>query len=342
MGCRSVDEFSKIGKIAEGMYGVVYKAKDTKSGEIVALKKIKTQKGLEGFPLTSLREIKILLMCKHPSIVDVREVVIGNDNSFYIVMEFVEHDIKDLMSRMDRKFTLSEIKTLMHQLLSAIAFLHENWVIHRDLKTSNLLYSNSGQLKVADFGLAKCFPMRSYTPTVVTLWYRAPELLLGQEKYSPALDMWSIGCIFAELVSKEALLQGRSELEQINRMFKLLGSANDTIWPGFSQLPNAKTCKFPHQKYNNLHTKFPDLPDDALDLLNKLLTYDPAKRITARKALEHPFFTLTPLPTPSSLMPTWPAVIHEEEKRKRRRKDDDLLYENDKRVRQNLNYLFVQ
>jgi len=339
MGCRSVDNFHKLNKIEEGTYGVVYRARDKETGEIVALKKLKMDREREGFPMTSLREIKILMTFKHPHIVDVREVVVGNNlNHIFIVMEFVDHDLKTLMEEMRSPFAISEIKTLMQQLLEATAYLHDNWVIHRDLKTSNLLFNNHGMLKVADFGLAREYgsPLKPYTHNVVTLWYRAPELLLGQKKYTPAIDMWSIGCIFAELISKEPLLPGRSELDQIDRIFKLLGTANDSIWPGFSQLPNAKKVNFATQPYNNLRHKFPHISDHTFDLLNKLLTYDPEKRLSALEALKHPFFTERPPPKDPALMPTWPSV-HEGGPRKKRRPSLDEEMQREREIAESKN-----
>lgn len=174
-GCRSVDEFERLNKIDEGTYGVVYRAKDKKTGEVVALKKVKMEKEREGFPLTSLREINILLSFHHPSIVDVKEVVVGSNlDSIFMVMEYMEHDLKALMETMKQPFSQSEVKCLMLQLLEGIKYLHDNWVLHRDLKTSNLLLNNRGELKICDFGLARQYgsPLKPYTHLVVTLWYR--------------------------------------------------------------------------------------------------------------------------------------------------------------------------
>lgn len=174
-GCRSVDEFERLNKIDEGTYGVVYRAKDKKTGEIVALKKVKMEKEREGFPLTSLREINILLSFHHPSIVDVKEVVVGSNlDSIFMVMEYMEHDLKGLMEAMKQPFSQSEVKCLMLQLLEGTKYLHDNWVLHRDLKTSNLLLNNRGELKICDFGLARQYgsPLKPYTHLVVTLWYR--------------------------------------------------------------------------------------------------------------------------------------------------------------------------
>lgn len=174
-GCRSVDEFERLNKIDEGTYGVVYRARDKKTGEIVALKKVKMEKEREGFPLTALREINILLSFHHPSIVDVKEVVVGSSlDSIFMAMEYMEHDLKGLMETMKHPFSQSEVKCLMIQLLEGLRYLHSNWVLHRDLKTSNLLLNNQGELKICDFGLARQYgsPLKPYTHLVVTLWYR--------------------------------------------------------------------------------------------------------------------------------------------------------------------------
>ncbi|KAB0399480.1 hypothetical protein E2I00_015792, partial [Balaenoptera physalus] len=181
-GCRSVEEFQCLNRIEEGTYGVVYRAKDKKTDEIVALKRLKMEKEKEGFPITSLREINTILKAQHPNIVTVREIVVGsNMDKIYIVMNYVEHDLKSLMETMKQPFLPGEVKTLMIQLLRGVKHLHDNWILHRDLKTSNLLLSHAGVLKVGDFGLAREYgsPLKAYTPVVVTLWYRAPELLLG-------------------------------------------------------------------------------------------------------------------------------------------------------------------
>ncbi|XP_024634107.1 cyclin-dependent kinase G-2 isoform X1 [Medicago truncatula] len=326
-GCRSVDEFERLNKINEGTYGVVYRAKDKKTGEIVALKKVKMEKEKEGFPLTSLREINILLSFHHPFIVDVKEVVVGSSlDSIFMVMEYMEHDLKGLMEAIKQPFSQSEVKCLMLQLLEGVKYLHDNWVIHRDLKTSNLLLNNRGELKICDFGLARQYgsPLKPYTSLVVTLWYRAPELLLGTKEYSTAIDMWSLGCIMAELLSKEPLFNGRNEFDQLNKIFRILGTPNETIWPGFSKLPLVKV-NYVKQQYNLLRKKFPAtsftgspvLSDSGFDLLSKLLTYDPEKRITAEDALNHAWFREVPLPKSKEFMPTFPAQ-HDKERRMQR------------------------
>ncbi|KAF6201258.1 hypothetical protein GE061_005705, partial [Apolygus lucorum] len=313
-GCRSVEEFQCLNRIEEGTYGVVYRARDKRTNETVALKRLKMEKEKEGFPITSLREINTLLKAQHPNIVTVREIVVGsNMDKIFIVMDYVEHDLKSLMETMKSKkqaFLAGEVKCLMQQLLRAVAHLHDNWILHRDLKASNLLLSHKGILKVGDFGLAREYgsPLKSYTPIVVTLWYRAPELLLGAKEYSCPIDIWSVGCIFAELLMMEPLFTGKSEQDQLNKIFRTLGTPNETIWPGYSRLPAVQKMTFAEFPVSTLKSKFRVNPSDScFDLLNGFLTYNPATRLTADKSLSHDYFREVPLPIDPAMFPTWPA-----------------------------------
>ena len=300
--CRTVSEFEMIKKINEGTYGVVYKAKDKKTGEIVALKKVKMNMERDGFPMSALREMNILLSLNHPSIVNVKEVVVDDDDSddgTYMVMEHMQYDLKQLMEVKAQPFSMGEIKSFMRQLLEGVKYLHDNWILHRDLKTSNILLNKEGHLKICDFGMSRQYgsPLKPYTPLVVTLWYRAPELLLGAKTYSKAIDMWSVGCIMAELFSKDPLFRGKTELEQLDKIFRTLGTPDEKIWPGLSKLPGSK-ANFVKQPYSMLRMKFPAasftglpvLSESGFDLLNKLLAYDPEKRISAEAALQHEWF----------------------------------------------------
>ncbi|ONK57959.1 uncharacterized protein A4U43_C09F6180 [Asparagus officinalis] len=335
-GCRNVDEFERLNRIDEGTYGVVFRARDKKTGEVMALKKVKLEKEREGFPLTALREINILLSFHHPSIVDVKEVVMGDLNSVFMVMEYMEHDLKGLMESMKQPFSQSEVKCLMLQLLSGVNYLHDNWVLHRDLKTSNILMNNRGELKICDFGLARQYgsPLKPYTQLVVTLWYRAPELLLGEKEYSTAIDMWSLGCIMAELLAKEPLFPGKTEVDQLDKIFRTLGTPTEKIWPGFAKLPGVK-ANFVKQPYNKLREKFPPtsftgrptLSEAGFDLLNRLLTYNPEKRITAEDALNHAWFREVPLPKSKDFMPTFPAQHAQDRRLRRTMKSPDPLEE---------------
>lgn len=313
-GCRSVEEFQCLNRIEEGTYGVVYRAKDKRSDEVVALKRLKMEKEKEGFPITSLREINTLLKGQHPNIVTVREIVVGsNMDKIFIVMDYVEHDLKSLIETMKHKkqvFLPGEVKCLIQQLIRAVAHLHDNWILHRDLKTSNLLLSHKGILKVGDFGLAREYgsPLKEYTSIVVTLWYRAPELLLGCKEYSTPIDVWSVGCIFAELLAMTALFPGKSEVDQLNRIFKDLGTPNERVWPGYDQLPYVKKMTFTDYPVSQLRKKFATLTSElGLSLLQGLLTYDPKQRLTAEAALNHNYFKEQPLPIDPAMFPTWPA-----------------------------------
>ncbi|CAG9854486.1 unnamed protein product [Phyllotreta striolata] len=312
-GCRSVEEFQCLNRIEEGTYGVVYRARDKRTDDIVALKRLKMEKEKEGFPITSLREINTLLKGQHPNIVTVREIVVGsNMDKIFIVMDYVEHDLKSLMETMRHKkqhFMPGEIKCLLRQLLLAVQHLHDNWILHRDLKTSNLLLSHKGILKVGDFGLAREYgsPLKPYTSIVVTLWYRAPELLLCAKEYSTPIDLWSVGCIFAELVLMKALFPGNSEVDQLNKIFKDLGTPSESVWTGFNQLPAVKKMKFNDYPVSNLRAKFSNLSECGLGLLLKFLTYDPKKRVSAEEAMNHVYFNEPPLPIDPAMFPTWPA-----------------------------------
>jgi cell division cycle 2-like protein len=199
----------------------------------------------------------------------------------------------------------------MQQLLSGCEFMHGQWVIHRDLKTSNLLMSHNGILKIGDFGLAREYgePLKPYTPIVVTLWYRSPELLLGTKTYSTAIDMWSVGCIFAEFINLQTLFPGKGEMDQLSKIFMEIGTPNEQVWPGYSELPNVKKFAFRDTPYNQLRKKFNSYlnSEAGFQLLNHLLAPCPDRRLSARDALKDAWFSEEPKPAPPDTFPTWPA-----------------------------------
>ena len=307
-GCRSVyDSYERLERIDEGTYGIVWKAKDLSTNKVVALKQIKfdinLQKG-EGFPVAALREIGVLLALSHENIVTVQEMVVGDDfDKVFMVMEMMTGDLQKTMEQSGRSspFPQAELKSMLHQILSATEHIHEKWILHRDLKTSNILVHETGKICLCDFGLARKYqlPLRAMTQTVITLWYRPVELLFGQNVYGPEVDIWSIGCIFGELLKKEAMMQGQGEIDQIDKIFKMVGSPNEKSWPDFTSLPNTSILRWKNKGPPKIYEMFPVnsfsggqsyLDPNGFALLQGLLTLDPKKRLTANEALSHAYF----------------------------------------------------
>ncbi|KAH7127697.1 kinase-like domain-containing protein [Dactylonectria macrodidyma] len=324
---RSVENYDKLNDIEEGTYGWVARATERATGRVVALKRLKLDPAdRSGLPVTGLREIQILKDCKHRNIVAMEEVVVGDDvsrldNSLFLVLEFVEHDLRSILEDMPEPFLSSEVKQLLLQLTSGIAYLHDNWILHRDLKTSNLLLNNRGQLKIADFGMARYVgdPPPKLTQLVVTLWYRGPELLLGAKTYNGAVDMWSVGCVFGELLTREPLLQGKNEVDQLSKIFELCGVPSEDSWPGFRRLPNARSLRLPKTAVSVgsvVRARFPNLTTAGASLLADLLALDPARRPTAREMLQHEYFRQDPKPKPESMFPTFPSKAGQERRRR--------------------------
>jgi len=294
----SLDRYLKMEKVGEGTYGVVYKAKDLVTGDIVALKKIRLDAEDEGVPSTAIREISLLKELNHPNIVRLVNVLLI-ENKLYLVFEFLDKDLRKYSDIVKKNMHKMLIKSYLYQLLKGICFCHQHRVLHRDLKPQNLLIDRKGNLKIGDFGLARAvgIPLRTYTHEVVTLWYRAPEILLGGRQYSTPVDVWSIGCIFAEMVTCSPLFPGDSEIDQLFKIFRCLGTPTEEIWPGVSNFKDYKPT-FPQWVGNNLTKQVPGIEPLGLDLLKRMLVYEPSKRISAREALQHEYFK--DLPTRAS------------------------------------------
>lgn len=307
--CRPVTEFEKLNRIGEGTYGIVYRARDTKRNEIVALKKVRMDQEKDGLPISGLREIQILKSCHHENIVRLAEVVVGKSlESIFLVMDYCEQDLASLLDNISTPFSESEVKCIILQVLRGLQYMHSRYIVHRDLKVSNLLMTDKGCVKIADFGLARLFgiPALPMTPQVVTLWYRSPELLLGAQNQTTAIDMWALGCILGELLSHKPLLPGNTEIQQLELIIDLLGTPSDAIWPDFNKMPALKNFSLKSQPYNNLKPKFQWLSPAGLRLLNFLFMYDPKKRATAEECLQSTYFKIPPLPCDPNLMPTFP------------------------------------
>jgi cyclin-dependent kinase len=249
----------------------------------------------EGIPSTAIREISLLKELQHPNIVRLYDVV-HTERKLTLVFEFLDQDLKKYLDVCDSGLEMPILKSFLYQLLTGVAYCHHHRVLHRALKPPNLLINREGQLKLADFGLARAFgiPVRSYTHEVVTLWYRAPDVLLGSRKYSTPVDIWSVGCIFAEMANGRPLVAGTSESDQLEKIFRLLGTPTLPEYPGIVELPEYDNSSCSHIQYpkprGGLASLVPTLDPVGTDLLAQMLQFDPARRITAQDALEHPFF----------------------------------------------------
>lgn len=286
-----MEKFEKIEKIGEGTYGVVYKAKDSLNNRTVALKRIRLDTESEGVPSTAIREISLLKELDHPNVVRLLDLV-HSEQKLYLVFEFLDQDLKKYMdTSRPNGIPMHIVKSYLYQLLQGIAYCHAHRVLHRDLKPQNLLIDVQGNIKLADFGLARAFgvPVRTYTHEVITLWYRAPEILLGTRYYSTSVDIWSIGCIFAEMVQRRALFQGDSEVDQLFRIFRILGTPDEKLWPGVTKLPDYKAV-FPSWPPQNMKDVITQMDAEGLKILMKMLIYEPNSRISAKQALALPYF----------------------------------------------------
>lgn len=273
----------------------VFKGRNRQTGELVALKEIHLDSE-EGTPSTAIREISLMKELRHENIVLLHDVI-HTENKLMLVFEFMDKDLKRYMdSRGDRgALDPATIKSFMYQLLKGIAFCHEARVLHRDLKPQNLLINNRGQLKLADFGLARAFgiPVNTFSNEVVTLWYRAPDVLLGSRTYNTSIDIWSAGCIMAEMYTGRPLFPGTTNEDQVQKIFRLMGTPSERSWPGISQLPEYKG-NFPVYATQDLRLILPQVDQVGLNLLNSMLQLRPEMRISAANALQHPWFNDLP------------------------------------------------
>ncbi|KAJ7283618.1 Pkinase-domain-containing protein [Mycena rebaudengoi] len=275
--------YAIVSQVGEGTFGKVYKAQNTVTKLHVALKRIRMESEKEGFPVTAMREIKLLQSLRHENVIQLYEMMVSN-GSVYMVFEYMDHDLTGILSQTQFSFTDAHLKSLSHQMLAGLAYLHHKGVIHRDIKGSNILINNQGELKLADFGLARFYQKRrrtDYTNRVITLWYRPPELLFGATIYGPEVDMWSAGCIMLELFTKKPVFQGNDEIHQLDTIYRVIGTPTTDRWPGVANLPlrSLTNCRFRW------------MSPVALDLAERLLCYDPSARATALQAMEAPYFT---------------------------------------------------
>lgn len=353
-----IRRFEVINRIADGAYGTVFRARDRESGRIVALKQMRIsalQQQGEGFPVSVLRELAAMRAVNHPSLLTMLGVCVVQGKSraagdaaaeawtVYLVLEYCEHDVRSFQAALGRHFSEAEVKCLAVQLLEGLAAMHRRWRFHRDLKPANLLCSNDGELRLADFGLARQFeapPRRGTTPRlVVTPTYRSIELLLGDHAYGPALDVWSAGCIIAELLTGKRLFKASSEAELALAILRVIGSPTEAEWPGWRELPYVAALRglrgiasIPTESRPARLREHLGLPatsvsgrgclsDEGLDLLVAMLAPNPTARISADAALSHPWLTTAaPRPQRRELMPHIPST---NERASREAQDDD-------------------
>lgn len=315
---RDVNAFHRKHKVGEGTYGSVFMGADKVTGEIVALKRINTEQEENGFPITAIREVKILKALEHKNIVKLKEIVTSKEQNgqnegiprnVYMVFEYHEYDLTGILQSSEIRLSQDHIKSWSQQLLAGTHYMHINKIIHRDLKASNILINKNGELKIADWGLARSWneDMKQLTNGVVTRWYRPIELLLGCKEYSPKIDMWSVGCIIAEMFRRDGLLKGGdSEASQLNLIFQTCGHPDVSdwpeirqlcpLWPNFELRPDEKSL--PCRLAEILRQRLPNptwMTNSAVHLIKKLLTYNPDKRWSASEALGADYFFENPI-----------------------------------------------
>ncbi|KAL0732551.1 hypothetical protein Bca4012_008760 [Brassica carinata] len=305
---RKADSFEKLEKIGQGTYSNVYKARDLETNQIVALKKVRFANMDPDSVRFMAREIIILRRLDHPNVMKLEGLITSRvSGSLYLIFEYMDHDLSGLASTPGVKFSEAQIKCYMKQLLHGLEHCHSRGVLHRDIKGSNLLLDQNNNLKLGDFGLANFYGPHQNQPLtsrVVTLWYRPPELLLGSTDYGITVDMWSTGCILAELFNGKPIMPGRTEVEQLHKIFKLCGSPSEEYWKR-SKLPDATIFKPQHPYKRCVAETFKSLPSSALALVEVLLAVEPDARGTTANALESEFFTTEPFASEASSLPKY-------------------------------------
>lgn len=297
--------YSKDKKVGEGTYAVVYLGKQISTKRNIAIKEIKTGLFKDGLDMSAIREVKYLQELKHDNVIELIDVFSATNN-LNLVLEFLPCDLEVLIKNTSVIFKSSDIKSWMLMTLRGIHHCHRNFILHRDLKPNNLLLAPDGQLKIADFGLARALgnPNEELSSNVVTRWYRAPELLFGAKHYTEAVDIWSIGIIFAELMLRIPYLPGKDDLDQLDVTFRALGTPTEQIWPNVSNLPRYDSLKvYPLPSKSELRNRFSAATESALELLIALTQLDPSRRVNLTQALLHEYFTELPPPTPPADLP---------------------------------------
>ncbi|XP_020862076.1 cyclin-dependent kinase 17 isoform X3 [Phascolarctos cinereus] len=290
IGFGKMETYIKLEKLGEGTYATVYKGRSKLTENLVALKEIRLEHE-EGAPCTAIREVSLLKDLKHANIVTLHDIV-HTDKSLTLVFEYLDKDLKQYMDDCGNIMSMHNVKLFLYQILRGLAYCHRRKVLHRDLKPQNLLINEKGELKLADFGLAraKSVPTKTYSNEVVTLWYRPPDVLLGSSEYSTQIDMWGVGCIFFEMASGRPLFPGSTVEDELHLIFRLLGTPSQETWPGVSSNDEFKNYNFPKYKPQPLINHAPRLDSEGIELITRFLQYESKKRVSAEEAMKHAYF----------------------------------------------------
>ncbi|XP_065349240.1 cyclin-dependent kinase 17-like isoform X2 [Cloeon dipterum] len=290
IGFGRMETYTKLDRLGQGTYATVFKGRSRLTDNLVALKEIRLEHE-EGAPCTAIREVSLLKELRHANIVTLHDIV-HTEKSLTLVFEYLEKDLKQYMDDCGNILTMNNVKIFLYQLLRGLAYCHRRRILHRDLKPQNLLINEKGELKLADFGLAraKSVPTKTYSNEVVTLWYRPPDVLLGTTEYSTPIDMWGVGCIFYEMACGRPLFPGATVEEELELIFRCLGVPTESSWSGLSQYLETHGPPKMSKNQEPLMSRAPRLDHDGIDLLTKFLCYEAKNRISAAEAMKHPYF----------------------------------------------------
>lgn len=321
---RTESIFKRLGQIGEGTYGKVYKAINSKTQARVALKRLRLEAERDGLPITALREIKLLQSINHKNIISLKEILIESSYVF-MVFDYADHDLSGILSIPNLNLTPANIKHLFKQSMEALEYIHRHDILHRDIKGSNILVTNSGDIKIADFGLARHRDVMKknpvYTNRVITLWYRPPELLLGACRYDAEVDIWGMGCILLELYTRSAIFQANDEIGELLAIYQLLGTPSMSNWPDACKLPWYDLLKPSKELPSRIDSALGPIVDkDALKLAKKMLSLNPSARPTAKQVLSSGFFSNSPLPQRPTQLENLTSEWHDFEAKQRKKR----------------------
>ncbi|KAI8999524.1 kinase-like domain-containing protein [Gaertneriomyces semiglobifer] len=306
IGTSFIESYERSDKIGQGTFGEVTVAYHKVTGQKVALKRVILHKEKEGIPITTVREVQVLKLLHHKNIMSLHELTLEKGNAeriepsrLYLVFPFMEHDLAGLLGNPAVLFEPQHIKSFARQILEGLAYIHKEHVLHRDLKTANILVDNRGNLRITDFGLARSYTERDYTltPNVVTRWYRAPELIIGLKYYGTPVDMWGFACVFAELWDRRAVFRGDTEVQIMDKILTICGTPTKDDWPDFVSLTEQVNVKPKEHERKVRETWIPERFDyTTIEFIDSLFILNPATRPTAEQALEHAYFIMEPAP----------------------------------------------